>query len=173
MVWHILKKDWKLLRWMVVAVALINTAYRVLPSFVGGYENGYNRHANMVGLFQPVSFLATAILIALAVHQDAIPGLRQDWLIRPIARRDLLFSKLLFVVLLVRLPVFAAGIAAGLTAGVPLGPSVAASLSSNLLMLLAFDLPVLAFAAFTRNLIDIAGTAAVMFLGFVFLMVSG
>src|SRR5665213_2249891 len=172
MVWHILKKDWKLLRWMVVAVALINTAYRVLPSFVGGYENGYNRLADMVGLFQAVSFLGTAILIALAVHQDSIPGLRQDWLIRPIARRDLVLSKLLFVVLLVRLPVFAAGIAAGLTAGVPLGPSVAASVSLNLLMLLAFDLPILALAAFTRNPIEIFGTAAVMLLGYALLMVS-
>src|SRR5665213_1500213 len=130
MVWHILKKDWKLLRWMVVAVALINTAYRVLPSFVGGYENGYNRLADMVGLFQAVSFLGTAILIALAVHQDSIPGLRQDWLIRPIARRDLVLSKLLFVVLLVRL------------------------------------------AAFTRNPIEIFGTAAVMLLGYALLMVS-
>jgi hypothetical protein len=44
-----------------------------------------------------VSLVATALLIVTVVQQDAIPGLTQDWLVRPIRRRDLLLSKVVFV----------------------------------------------------------------------------
>src|SRR2546423_5869145 len=40
-------------------------------------------------------------LIAAIVHVEAIPGVRQDWLVRPIRRGNLLLEKFLFVVLMV------------------------------------------------------------------------
>ena len=55
-------------------------------------------------IVQFLSLLTTALLIALVMHQDNLPGLQQDWLVRPIRRRDLALSKLLFLVLLAQGP---------------------------------------------------------------------
>jgi hypothetical protein len=54
-----------------------------------------------------MSFLGGAFCIAAVVQLDAIPGVRQDWLVRPLERRNLLLAKLLFVVLAVLLPILA------------------------------------------------------------------
>jgi hypothetical protein len=47
------------------------------------------------------SYFGVATLIAALVHQDGLVGVRQDWLERPIRRRDLFAAKVLFVVLAV------------------------------------------------------------------------
>jgi hypothetical protein len=44
----------------------------------------------MVNPLIMIGILGTGFLIASVVHQDAIPGVRQDWLVRPVKRRDLL-----------------------------------------------------------------------------------
>ena len=43
-------------------------------------------------------------LIVLAIHQEAIPSITQDWLVRPIKRSDLLLAKVLPVVLVIHAP---------------------------------------------------------------------
>ena len=40
-----------------------------------------------------LSFFASMFLIAAIVHVEAIPGVRQDWLVRPIRRGNLLLEK--------------------------------------------------------------------------------
>lgn len=171
MMLHILKKDWQLLWKAVVGVAIVNAVPRLLPLIVGGYEYGRNPLADMANVFRLVALLASSILIVLAVHQDALPGLRQDWLIRPVARRDLLLSKLLFVALLLQGPIFMADLCAELADGLPLWPSIWAALSASLLFFIAFDLPLVAIAALTRNLIEVAGAALLVLFGYVLLFV--
>jgi hypothetical protein len=63
-------------------------------------------------------------LITAAVHLDAVPGVRQDWLIRPIRRRDLMLAKLLFAALAVQAPILVANTAAFLISGFSLRPFV-------------------------------------------------
>ena len=102
----------------------------------------------------------------MVVQQDPIPGLTQDWLVRPIRRRDLLLSKVLFVALMVQGPILLTEVCQCLAAGFPLGPSLAAPLSRSVWMLLAMDLPVLAFATLTRSLAHAAGAAIAIVVGF-------
>jgi hypothetical protein len=173
MVWHIFKKDWKLLWRMVVGVALINVAYRVMMSSRGVFADGrYSQLASILSTFGAISLLATGLLVGFAVQQDAIPGLRQDWLIRPIRRRDLLLSKLLFVALAVQGPILIAEIAQCLAAGLTPGQSLGAPLSRSIWMFLVFDLPLVAFATLTSNLMEAVGTGLAVVLGFAFFTAS-
>src|SRR4029453_3618761 len=109
MVRHILKKDWQLL-WPLVAAL---TALQILLAFAR-YRAGHflNGLPTVPAAF--LELLAAATLIVLVVHEDPVPGVRQDWLVRPIPRRDLFFAKLLFVFLLGRGAGGGAGFPAGL-----------------------------------------------------------
>src|SRR5713226_4419719 len=96
MVWHIFKKDWKLLWRFVVILAAVQFASTAVLFKTGRF--GENRALmGLLGLFGSITILGSAILIVSVVHQDPIPGVRQDWLVRPVKRRDLLLAKFLFV----------------------------------------------------------------------------
>jgi hypothetical protein len=101
-----------------------------------------------------LELLAAASLIALAVQQDPIPGARQDWLVRPVARRDLFFAKLLFALVLVQSPWFATDLVQGLANGFSFGQSASAAAACAVWVLLTLTLPVLAFAALTTTLTE-------------------
>ena len=98
MVWHIFKKDVRLLWPFVLGAAGIQFALAAVR-----YRCDYAGPAELATLWQlfqllqPASLLAAAFLIATAVHQDAVPGVRQDWLVRPVRRKDLLLAKMLFL----------------------------------------------------------------------------
>jgi len=167
MVWHIIGKDFKLLWPIVIGVALINLLHRVILSSVGLFRNaGVPPAVVLSGMLGTVSLLATGALIVMVVQQDALPGLTQDWLVRPIRRRDLLLSKVIFAALAVQGPIFLIELGQCLTAGFPLGPSLAAPLSRSFWMFLAMDLPVLAFAVLTSSLAQAAGAGIAVVLGF-------
>src|SRR5215831_10107246 len=103
MVWHIFRKDWKLLWQLVLGLAAIHlaTAWIIFSSQFWAH----NSLASLLEIFVGSGYLGTACLVAVVVHQDAIPGVRQDWLTRPIRRRDMLLAKFLFVLVLVQGPV--------------------------------------------------------------------
>jgi hypothetical protein len=173
MVWHIFRKDSKLLWRMVVGVALINLMHRVMLSSMGPFEPGpASPLVVLSGILGTVSLLATGVLIVMVVQQDSIMRLTQDWLVRPIRRRDLLLSKVLFVALLVQGPIFLVEVGQCLAAGFPLGRSLAAPLSRSVWMFLAMDLPVLAFATLTRSLAQAAGAAIAVAVGMLVVMVA-
>jgi hypothetical protein len=169
MIWHIFKKDWKLLWPMVVGVALINMIERVILSNMSSFRNDlFSPLERMSMMLGPVSLLAIAILIVTIVQQDALPGLRQDWLVRPVRRRDLMLSKILFIVLAVQGPIFITEVGQGLAAGFSLPQSLGAPVSRSLWMLLAMDLPLLAFATLTRNVMEAIGAGLAVALGAAF-----
>jgi hypothetical protein len=165
MILHIMRKDWRLLWPLVVGVALVNWIERIANSSIGIFRERLAPSAMMLSFLGPFSLLAVGALIVLVVQTDAIPGLRQDWLVRPIRRRDLMLSKLLFVALLVQGPIFLAEVIQGIAAGFPLSQAIGAPLSRNLSMLVMFDLPVLAFAGLTRNLFEAVGGALAVAVG--------
>jgi len=169
MVWHIFRKDLKLLWRMVVGVALLNLMHRAILSSVGPFGSGGVSPLVLSGMLGTVSLLATGVLIVMVVQQDPIPGLTQDWLVRPIRRRDLLLSKVLFVALMVQGPILLTEVCQCLAAGFPIGASLAAPLSRSVWMFLAMDLPVVAFATLTRSLVQAAGAGIAVVVGYALL----
>jgi hypothetical protein len=157
MILRIMRKDAKLFWPLIMGVALLGWIVRVSNSSWGIFRERLTPLATISVYLGTLSLFAVAILIVLVVQADAIPGLRQDWLVRPIRRRDLLLSKLLFVALFVQGPIFLAEVVQGLAAGFPLTQALGAPLSRNLSMLVMFDLPVVAFAGLTRNLLEAIG----------------
>jgi hypothetical protein len=167
MVPHILKKDWRLL-WPIVAVLTVVQGCLAAARFgVGPFLNGLPTVPMAL-----LEILGSAIVIALVVQQDPIPGTRQDWLVRPIARRDLFLAKLLFVVVLVQGPWFVSDLLQGLSNGFPLGQSVAAALACAVWVLLTMSLPLLAFAAVTASMTEtLLATLGVLAVVMAFLIV--
>lgn len=172
MIWHIVHKDWKLLRRMVLAVALMNVFQRAVVSSFGPFWDPRSSLSAVTSLLGTITLLADALLIVMVVQQDAVPGMRQDWLVRPIRRRDLLLSKLVFVAVFVQGPIFVVEVLQGIAAGFPLRAALGAPLSRSLWMLAAMDLPVLAFATLTSNLTHAAGGALGVVLCYAFFTVS-
>jgi len=170
MMWHIFKKDVKLLWHFVLAVAGIHFLSAGLQ-FAIDHTGVSQALLNLSILLQIATISASALLIAMVVHQDAIPGVRQDWLVRPIRRRDLLLAKVLFVVLMVHGPVFAADLAQGLANGFPFTQSFVAAGSRSVYLLLGLSVPVLAFASLMRNMAEAVIGAVAAFLGFAMLQI--
>jgi hypothetical protein len=121
-------------------------------------------------MLQMIMMLASGILVAAVVHLDAIPGVRQDWLVRPIKRRDLLAAKLLFVILLVEGPILFTDFVGAAANGFPFAQSLSAALSRGVFWLATFYLPVLGFASLTRNFTEAVAGAVIAFVAFVVLM---
>jgi len=157
MIWHIFRKDCRLLWPIALSVAGANVSYRLLFARLTFAQEG--RLVPIVNLLTVLSLMGTALLIAMVVQQDAVPGVRQDWLTRPIRRSDLFLSKLLFAVTIVQGPIFLVEIVTCLANGFSVGQSLAAAFDRSIYLFLAFDLPVLAFATLTRNLVEAIGAA--------------
>lgn len=173
-VWHIFKKDWTLL-WRYVAgfaafhfglmAALLRVGRFRSPS-LGSYMASLGEYVQLgnaggdrtvdtlTNVFPLIAFLASALLITAIVQQDAIPGVRQDWLVRPIRRRDLLLAKLVGVLIMVLGPIFTSDVSGALLNGFPLRQAVAAALGHSLWLWFMNFLPVFAFAALTRNFME-------------------
>jgi hypothetical protein len=148
MVRHILKKDWRLL-WPIVVGLLCLQGILASARFRAGPFSSLPTVPMAL-----LELLGAGIAIALVVHQDPIPGTRQDWLVRPIARWDLFLAKLLFVVVLVQGPWFISDLGQGLLNGFPLGQSAGAAFACAVWVLLTLSLPVLAFAAVTATMTE-------------------
>lgn len=109
-------------------------------------------------------FVGIAALTAAAVQQDAIPGVDQDWLIRPLHRTELLLAKLAFLALTISVPMIALNLAGALAMGMPLAASLEAVLYKDLFIFACFIVPMAALASTTRNMTEliILGAALVL-----------
>jgi hypothetical protein len=163
MIGQILKKDWRLLWPMVALVVAIQVGYEW-----AAWSSGLLEHKTGVeALLRPLMlawFIGIAALSAAVVQQDAVPGVDQDWLIRPLSRTDLLLAKLIFLALTISAPMFILNLAHALAVGMPLASSLRAVLSKELFIFACFIIPVAALASTTRNLTEllILGAALLM-----------
>jgi hypothetical protein len=149
MVRQIARKDWTLL-WPLVATLAILQGLLAFARFAAGpFLNGLPTVPMAL-----LELLAVATVITLVVHQDPIPGVRQDWLVRPIPRRDLFLGKLLFVVILVQGPMFVTDLLQGVANGFSFGESAAAAGAVAVWVLLTLTVPVLAFATLTSSMTE-------------------
>ncbi|HTC35368.1 MAG TPA: hypothetical protein VK724_18480 [Bryobacteraceae bacterium] len=170
MIWHIFKKDWRLmgpyaaglagLHFSLMAALLRIGRFRAAPisSWIGpgGIAPLEADHTlyTLTNVFPILSYLATALLIAVIVQQDAIPGVRQDWLVRPIRRRDLFLAKLVAVLVMALAPIFAADLLGALLNGFPPGQSMDAALGRSIWLWFSLFLVVFALASLTKNLME-------------------
>jgi hypothetical protein len=150
MAWHIFKKDMALLWPVVLLSALAQVGMDVLASAMDASPQlAYLRPLTQLAVAGV--FLAIVFTSALGVQQEPIPGTSQDWLVRPIRRRDLFAAKLLFVALAVQAPMLLADLMQIVTHGFPFDEALGAAFARNLLIFLTVSLPALAFAAMTRT----------------------
>jgi len=168
MVWHFFKKDVRLLWSMplfVVAAAVLCALRTTLLGF-------FNQPAlDRLTFFLPyLVYLGIAIAAITVVQQEPLSDPREDWLIRPIRRRDLVLSKVLFVLLMVNVPLMIVDIVQQLALHFPVSASIGVAVSRALGVAVAFSLPALMLGAVSRSLIDALVFGIVSAIGFVFLV---
>lgn len=162
MILHIFRKDWKLL-WKFF---VIFTGVQFIPAFLRMKNGLFPSSAQLAFLEFPSTVVAMAVIVFMAitiVHQDAIPGISQDWLVRPIKRRDLLLAKLLFVAL-VQAAIFVADLTQVFGSGFSFSEALAGASAHNIYFGVMLTLPALCIAAVTRNLMEAIAGAAGAFL---------
>lgn len=153
MVWHIFKKDWKLLWSFVIAVASLHWIAAVITFKLGLFSE--DAMLAMLSHFVPIlAFFGSMFLIAAIVHLEAIPGVRQDWLTRPIPRGRLLMEKLLFVVIMVEGPIFISSITLGLVNGFSMRLSLVSATAYCVFLFFFLILPIFSFASVTSNMTE-------------------
>src|SRR5580658_2822563 len=102
MIWHIFRKDARLLWPMAALVAALHVC-AAIPHHLIDQGSRSMQLVVMGELLSALALLGMAVFIVVAMQQDPVPGARQDWLVRPIRRLDLVLAKLLFVLLMVQL----------------------------------------------------------------------
>ena len=172
MIWHIFKKDWKLLWPFVAAVAGIWWVAS-LVLFRIGFSLGVDPVLSQLGIWMPIAAVFCSLFLVVAIAQtEAIPGVRQDWLVRPITRGDLLWEKLLFALLAVGGPIFAANLFEELGRGFALRSAVSGAGWEALFFCVFLVLPLFALASVTHNMSEafIFGGVCALVFGFLFIL---
>jgi len=140
MIWHIFCKDWKLLKGPAIALAIVQLAAGAWFLFLHS-EGSALMAARFLG---GVSLIGELFLVAALGQQEIIPGHRQDWLIRPIRRRDLLLAKLTFVLLVLQGSKFVGDLLEGFFSGLSFSTSLSTAFWRGAWMFASLSLPCLA-----------------------------
>jgi len=153
MVWHIFKKDWKLMWRSAAAVIALQLAYAFIQ-LQGEFGKGNpvldEFHTMMLFLW----LIAGMIWVVMLVHQDALPGTKQDWLTRPIRRTDVLTAKVMFAVLVMQGATIAGDLLQGLGSGFSLGQSLRAAMVRAAVGFIVITIPALVIGALTQSIVD-------------------
>lgn len=150
MIAAILRKDWETLRIPILGVGSMQVAYALIMLQVDARE-GEPVLQQLAQVLSWTWLMGAALLIILAVHQDAPRSVNQDWLTRPMSRGKMFSAKLLFALLFVQGGSVLADIIQGVGAGFPLPGVFAAALGRAVFLFLAFTLPALAVGAVTTR----------------------
>lgn len=164
MIWHIFKKDFRLLRGFALAVTVLPFAIAAVQFRLGHQFDENVALSSLLLLLEMLFYFGVGSLTAAVVHLDSLADVRQDWLVRPVQRRDLLAAKLLFLVLVAQLPLFLANFGGGLADGFGISASFTPALTENLYFLIGFALPVFAFSSLTKNLTEALAGVFTLFL---------
>ena len=159
MIWHIVKKDLRLL-WSAAALVAAFQLCAAIATHVldAGAESIQLRLlATMLQAMIPVAVILAVISV---VQTDPLPGTRQDWLIRPVRRAHLVLAKLVFIILLLQLPMWLVDVGAELVDGFSLPAAMMSAASRNLGMFCTYALPAILVAVVTRSLGEALAMAA-------------
>jgi len=139
---HIFKKDARAL-WLEVLLLL------ALAALLGWTETHF---AGAAGVAELLVILAVNYVIARVVHAEVIPGHNQFWLTRPYRWKSLLGAKLLFVLVFVNIPIFAAQCYMIVAEGFSFTQSLPGLIWSQVLMVVCVSLPATCLASLTAGL---------------------
>jgi hypothetical protein len=154
-------KDWRLL-WPMVALA---TGIQLALGWASYKAGLFHDDSAAFALLRPLTIAWFAAIVALGattVHQDPIPGVDQDWLIRPLKRNQVLLAKIVFVVVTVCAPMLLIDVALAMLQGFSFAHSLGSGAYKELSVALYVILPALALAALTRNMAELALLAAAL-----------
>lgn len=163
MIRHILRKDFKLLWPFAAIIAAIPFVVITVDMHLGHFEREDAGLRSLLLLLEILFYAGGSGLILTLIHQDSLVGVKQDWLVRPIRRRDLLFAKLILILSLVQLPMLIAMTAEGMLDGFPLQHALLPALTESLWLLAAFTMPVLAIGSMTRSLTEALAAGVALF----------
>jgi hypothetical protein len=161
MIWPIFRKDWTLLWPLAVLVTIIQIALE-WAIYKFGFFGATPLARELMRLLTPAWFIGIVTLAIAVVHEDTVPGVDQDWLVRPIARTDLLLAKMLFVLAGVCLPMLVMNLIDELALGFPALPSFGAALYKEAYLLVCLLIPAMAVTSATRNMIDLVVLVAAL-----------
>jgi hypothetical protein len=164
LIWHICKKDLRLVWPLALGCALGQLMLQLLESRARPFDLSEGARFTSAILSMGLG-VGLCLLIFLIVQSDGVAGAEQDWLVRPIRRRDLLLSKLLTVLVLVHGPIFAANFLMGLAGGFGVGETLRAALLGSAEIAIWFTLPVMAIAAFTKSITEALLTGLAILFG--------
>jgi hypothetical protein len=168
---NIVSKDWKLL-W---PLALLVTAFQLLLGWLSFRTGYFTEDPAVRTLFRTLGvawYVGIVALVVAVVHQDPIPGISQDWLIRPVRRRDLLLAKILFVIATILVPMLAVDLVNALGAGFTLSQALGPAAVKELYVLLTLLLPLLALASVTESWPQILVGSAVLMVLFALCLIA-
>jgi hypothetical protein len=171
MITHIMRKDWKLLWPLVLLVTAIQLLLGWL-SFRWGYFGEDFVARTLFPALSAAWSLGIAALVVAVMHQDPIPGISQDWLIRPVRRRDLLFAKILFVIATISVPMLIIDLLNAHAAGFKLAEALGPAATKEIYVVLTLIVPLLALASVTENWPQIVIGAAVLMVLFAVCMIA-
>lgn len=174
MIWHIFRKDARLLWPMAVLVAALRGC-AAIPRHLMDHGMASAQLEILSDLLSALVLLGVTVLAVVVMHQDPVPGTRQDWLIRPIRRRDLILAKVLFVLLLVQLPLWIADVGIMLADGFGLPAAAIAAAARNLQIFCEFALPSMMIGVITRTFVEafvVWTIGAVLYMGFFQVLLS-
>jgi len=154
MIWAVFRKDWALLWPLAVLVTLIQVALE-WATYKFGFFGISPVAREILRLLTPAWFIGVIALPVIAVHEDTIPGVDQDWLIRPLSRTDLLLAKLLFVAVTVCVPMLVVNLVDELALGFPFLPSFGDAVYKEFYLFVCLLVPATALASATRNAVEL------------------
>jgi hypothetical protein len=166
MIGSIFKKDWALLWPLAVLVTLIQIALE-WAFYKYGFFGVSPVAREIMRLLTPAWYIGVIALAVAVVHEDTIPGVDQDWLIRPLNRTELLLAKLLFVAVTVCLPMLVVNLVDELALGFPGLPSFGDALYKEAYLFICLMVPVAALASATRNAVELIVLVAALILLYV------
>ena len=161
MIWPIFRKDWTLLWPLAVLVTLIQIAFE-WAVYKFGFFGATPLARELLRLLTPAWFIGVIALAVAVVYEDTVPGVDQDWLVRPVPRTDLLLAKLLFVLVTVCLPMLVLNLIDALKLGFPALPSLGGALYKEAYLFVCLLVPAMAVASATRNMIDLVVLVAAL-----------
>jgi hypothetical protein len=166
MIRAVFRKDWALLWPLAVLVTLIQVALE-WATYKFGFFGVSPFAREILRLLTPAWFVGVIALAVVVVHEDTIPGVDQDWLIRPLSRTDLLLAKLLFVAVTVCVPMLVVNVADELALGFPFLPSFGDAVYKEFYLFICLLVPATAVASATRNAVELIVLVAVLVLLYV------
>jgi hypothetical protein len=156
MIWHIFKKDLRLLWPIAVILAAVELLNAGLLASAGQFSRAAMSGSTEYGWVSNnavplISLIGLVILVIAVIQQDRLTGTTQDWLTRPVRRGQLLAAKMLFIVLVGLGPIFLADLWTGVAEHLHLIDVIEASVTRTFMLYSLICLPAVMVGAVAHS----------------------